>query len=846
MADFQSYITKIRRLYDEVDRFRQIYEKRKESQKAFAASPSTISDNLAKCYKRIPPAFLAISFAHETILSKAKNRETIFKAQSDLTNILDEVQLNLCFQITDQFHNFLQVLNNLTHLDDRINDTSLLLKENKLKNAALRQGLAAPSERIFHLKMKEMNIKRALKHLELMKVIHKTLPTLDELINANGFEYASSLVRNAERNFSQKLKGVKCFSRIEATFNGAKTTLETQLVNDFMAKSIEYLVPQFSLSKVDQSEDKSSFEHGDLRGILKDLEINEAPLVLPWTVIELEQDEDAEKRMAKIVLETLKVRSFSPRILKNKLKETLKSFYKGVFEEVSEFLMAEMNQENQKSPTSSPVNHQKPKGNSLESLIPKAGVKFQMEIMLILFKLAHFGLSRAGIFIKNIILVLLLDFDSSNLTQSPIGPVLFGQKPNENGISGAAAALAVDSSVKVISEVIDEFAEVLKDIHSLAVGKITEMIEFRRPETLNLPGFHAVLLFLKKALHSLEKTRIEKFGMVFPRKNQKPQTVDVLVTRYNKLIEEKLSGETLKFFLGEYERIYFKSFEKEAIETVKSSVENETWKSTPVPFEFHSILRFIMFPDTHLESSLNTTRIIYDELKELNPTLMKWEPLEVDSSKVILPFLKEKSMGSEIKIEKNEIHVLGKKYVMIRSFLITIKVIFDCLYSAFILGSLRFDCLKTIQSIGQVYTKLSNEMTIKLGAKKAKKVQKITSKHLALNVVALKFLLTITANVFNFLDRGVSLTQDQKAEVNRCLAASMFDIQKHINYLLDKLVSIMESRYSRLCLDHQNYRIVFKYFDLNTASRAFVPSSKTQNGMMRLLSSLAQQTRPPN
>lgn len=89
-----------------------------------------------------------------------------------MTEYLDEIELNLYYQITTRFQTFLDMILNLNKMEGEIDESLNKIKKLRDYQTLLRENLLKPSQKILQLKRKKLNIEKTI-HQVLFAIIKK-------------------------------------------------------------------------------------------------------------------------------------------------------------------------------------------------------------------------------------------------------------------------------------------------------------------------------------------------------------------------------------------------------------------------------------------------------------------------------------------------------------------------------------------------------------------------------------------------------------------------------------------------------------------------------------------------
>ena len=89
-----------------------------------------------------------------------------------MTEYLDEIELNLYYQITTRFQTFLDMILNLNKMEGEIDESLNKIRKLRDYQTLLRENLLKPSQKILQLKRKKLNIEKTI-HQVLFAIIKK-------------------------------------------------------------------------------------------------------------------------------------------------------------------------------------------------------------------------------------------------------------------------------------------------------------------------------------------------------------------------------------------------------------------------------------------------------------------------------------------------------------------------------------------------------------------------------------------------------------------------------------------------------------------------------------------------
>lgn len=336
--DFEIYIAKVKKAYE-------LYKKNNNSRlkKHKSKEQVNITGTLMKCYEIVPVKYFdpdfVFNFAYFT-----KEKEKIAQLQENLGEFLDHVELNLYYQITNRFQEFLDVILKLNQMDIQIHNCLHSIKFFREFNKELRVKCADKVNHVLKLKRRKMNIEKTIRIFEFIKVVQNTLPAIKSLIQQNNFKYAVELVKQAEETYKNKLKAVKALKNFHTNFNETRLTLEKLLTGEFEDRCLSYISPTFSYNKAlpDSALDVSAVEESFMNISVADLQgLDEKPSAhsaIYWTLNSFQTNEETENNIAKIVLEFIKIKDFPLKIYKTKILDVMKKFHKQFLNDMNEYI----------------------------------------------------------------------------------------------------------------------------------------------------------------------------------------------------------------------------------------------------------------------------------------------------------------------------------------------------------------------------------------------------------------------------------------------------------------------------------------------------------------------------
>lgn len=826
---FKGYTAKIKTVFEEMDKMK----KAQEAKHRFHVmnSPESIGRQLVCCYNSVPKGFFEESFSPHLIITKLKKRSDVFDFQCNLSDFLDEIQLNLCFQVMTKHQSFWGVFNRLTDLEEKVNTSMGLVREQATRNKEIKRALVAPNHKMMALKQKEINIRRSLQYLELVKSVSKTLPALEELIKKEAYESGYELIKSTEGVYYQRLRELKCFSGITEMFNGAKMRLEKVMVDEFVNQSTDYITLQLAYQIQSGLNESSSPERqrGDeteITGLemssFSSLIYEPSPMALSyeaifgdfvedktepkrefaWSANKLSRDFEFEAKMAKTIVQSLKIRSFSPRVFRIQLNNSMKRQFSNFFLDLFGFLSINQAPEGITTNSILETDSQEPKGNSgspqqppievdtLPNLLRQSGSSFHLKVVIFLFNLSDLLITRANYFIKKLVSDLILAFDDSLLV--PRSPERLAEIQKRKG-SDCGKLSKENPFLSELIDVLEEFTQVMGTVLSHSFEKIQDLINMADPSRISMSLFHQFMILYDEMEKKLQKYLKEDLPLRLGTECKTAET-QKLISSFNeglvKLNEEKPLGQRRR----EFEMAFLNEFHKKSLSVINTSVvEKECWKPVNIPAQFHHIFRYIFFPSLTNHSTLQSTLRYSKSFSSLVSDLLSGESKSAPGSPDAFGKLADLPPGSELKISKSELTVFGKKYVAILSLLVASKLVSDYFFMVHLSRYSRPDCVKFLVNSIQAFSKLSIGMTVFSEATKLGRVQKITVKILSLTAVGLKSLLAMTVKISSFLEQS-SIQAEEKEEIKRIMNTSLDDTQNYINQILDKVVWVMTSR----------------------------------------------------
>lgn len=84
-----------------------------------------------------------------------------------MAEYLDEIELNLYYQITTRFQSFLDMILNLNKMEGQIDESLNKIRRLRDYQKLLRENLLKPSEEILHLKRKKLNLEKIIHQVYL-------------------------------------------------------------------------------------------------------------------------------------------------------------------------------------------------------------------------------------------------------------------------------------------------------------------------------------------------------------------------------------------------------------------------------------------------------------------------------------------------------------------------------------------------------------------------------------------------------------------------------------------------------------------------------------------------------
>ncbi|EGR27391.1 hypothetical protein IMG5_196610 [Ichthyophthirius multifiliis] len=345
----------------------QVYTRNKFNKQSSQESLQLINLNqvLLDCYKDVPSIYFDSNFIFD-FQCLQRDVLKVIDFQDNLTMHLDEVEINLFYQINNKFNEFLAVILNLNSMQELIANCLQKIQNIKIFNQNLKNKLTHKGIRIAQLKRRIVNVQNVLNLLQLTQILDKSMPTINSLINTNKYSIAVDLLSQSEVEYNSKFKKVTALNKFKENIFLARQRLEKNIASSFIDKSLDYVISELNFLKnpvstlshknnirsndnsVDNSIDDSTYinqtitnETFDQQNVSQ-IEENNKLSQLKWQHNQFQIDQQLEESISSIVNQSYDLDKFTIRTYRVKLLEMLKSFHKGFLNDMID-LMANQN-----------------------------------------------------------------------------------------------------------------------------------------------------------------------------------------------------------------------------------------------------------------------------------------------------------------------------------------------------------------------------------------------------------------------------------------------------------------------------------------------------------------------
>jgi len=809
--DFDAYVRKIQKVYD-------IYKKHNASRlkKLKNKEQVNITGSLMKCYEAVPQQYFEKDFSFD-FQYFTRDKEKLFQIQEDLGEYLDHVELNLYYQITSRFQEFLDVILKLNQMEAQIQNCLYSIKFFRNFNKELKTKCSDKVQNVLRLKRRKINIEKTLALLEIINVVQNTLPTLIHLIQTNNFRYAVELVKSSEETYKNKLKPIKALKNFHVNFNEARTTLEKMLTNEFEERCINYLTPAFSYNKTNNTPNLadvsiSMMEESFMNISVAELTNDDKPgtsAALYWTLNEFKKNDQTEINIAKIVLEYIKIKDFPLTVYKGKLLEVMKKFHKQFLNDMNEYIDNLIKED---------------KSNVDASTLFDLHIKF----ILFYFELFKRFISRHFDLVHRVLETLVDHYDKN-----------FAEKVSLNS-DVSDLPLLDTKAMKNLNETVNEFYLTLGMIFKYFNDKMSEIINSFKMENINITQFSKLVAIFEEITNYFQnqmrlEERINSWIVTEKDSIRKP------LLRVVSNLTDKITISPLQNLRIDCEKNFIGLFHKQKIELLRQSLEQESWTPADIEYTYSLYFSFFVEPDNDLEKHPERLETTEDILKSSRPDVNDLEIVKhlatedetADSSRDsrrTQDTIKSHQNGEMVSIQKNELYINKKRYRVTGSFLLLIQICYEYFTIASKFNYIGMDTIGKLFEIIKLYNSYTTQLVLGAGAIAFGKIKKITAKVLALSTISLTLLVDLVPPLQTKLEKKIKLTNENREKVSEQAKKVRQDLVDHANEIASKIREILKSKLVEQCneLKKINWASTQDKINIPTKSSASILNSIRQ------------------
>jgi vacuolar protein sorting-associated protein 54 len=821
--DFMPYLKKVQRALDTYKRNNNMrLLKQKEKDKI------NLPQELITCFKNVPQTFFDDKFVFNFSYLD-RNALKMGQIQEDLSEHLDLVEMNLFYQITSRFQEFLDVILKLNEMEKQIENCLNGIHFLRNNNKDYKTKLIAPSVKILTLKRRQLNIQKTLQLLDLMKLVKDTIPTMEKLIHNNNFETAVNLLKESEEIYQQRLKTLASMRNCNLNFKTGRETLENSFRKEFHERCLMYMVQTLAYDKhsshlMDESSVEQSFfnNHSTMQDPDASHIVDSDSSRIPWLLIDTQDDPKLENTLAKLIVENVKIREIKLVQYRAQLIERLKKFHTQFQHDMIEFVEStSILKEN-----GTPPGQQGNGADVISKMNPNLYIKF-----IIFYLEIYKRVIKRQLFLNKKILESVLDYYNKNYVDTNMSNG--HHKDNSVDINGETLRKLDESALKILKESVDEFYSVIASVIKFFVNQMTEMINKIRYDLLSIHEFHKLVAIFESIRKVFDNDLKINNVLNSWYKTDKPR----IKTELNKLtlnVLDKISITALLNLRTTCEKNFIDAYHKQKMANLLESLDQETWIPCDIPDKYLNYFTTFFDPqhDMSNDDSYNepddteeilkssrpsytnkdTGEILETEEEEKNGILQEEEDknannilaTEDDAMPSTRQQIPEKSAvvkNPYVNIQKSEIFIHGKRYKVTASMLLLIKIICDFLhlaekfkFSGSITVSKMFDLIK-------YYNSRTTQLILGAGAVHLQVIKMITAKILAFSSLCLALLVSILDPMQILVLKKIECNKDTVPnEIN----SMKNDILNHKNALMEKVETILKDRLVDLCTSISN------------------------------------------
>ncbi|KAL4462624.1 hypothetical protein ABPG74_000454 [Tetrahymena malaccensis] len=835
ISEFNDYKERIQN-----ELFRYMNQKRQDQESMDILQTINLNEVLLRCYKNVPSIYFYSDFHFDFKAHLSRDVNQMNETQDQISEYLEEVDINLFYQIQTRFNQFLSIILDLNEMQSLIDDSLKKIYYIRQCNLVLKQKLVQKGSQIVTMKKRIDRCQSVLAYLQLVQTLHKSLPSITTLINAGKFDFAVTLLHQSEAEYNKKFQKMIALNQFRDQIFLNRQKLENNISKSFQDKSLDYIISELNFIKeptlaaqnqksdmhsADNSFDDSSymnstlmnetFENNQLMLNLTQM-MNEASKnpQLKWQHTTYRRDKDLEEQISKIVNQSYDLDKFNNQAYRRKLIEMLKGFKDGFISDMQDFQNEISNTPGSNKQILGDMNGDMSKNENQKMIFENMSLDLFVKFVLFYFEiLKRVALKQIGL--NHTILNSLVTHVITNLLKS-------GKDLDDNINAFSKLTSCVDDIYQNVIQVFNYINSWIDDlIKQKKLDNEVNFVNFRKVSKI----FTFWDDFLANDLSKYFQISQAPFENIQSCKDSKE--FRKFFRKFNEY-HTKVQLKSLENIRGELEKKFLDQFHKKQLKDLKEILNNEKWTPVDINFEFYDIISYIVQNPKHEAEQVRTAKSSFDEDEEENKHLND-EVLEnknedesnindLTSARITKEQFKRTLI--QIKIIKNQITYKNSAYKLTSAFLHFLKMIYEYLHLIDYFKSMRESSSKKLIELLKFYNSYANELIIGGGAFQLG-VQ-ITAGNLALSSLCLQFALKIfpqmTERIIGLYKDDSDLAEnieDQFSRLSEEYNIHNINIQKTISDILNKVAASVKEQIVKL--------------QWNQANALKIPSDPTNN-----------------